>query len=99
MTILGIIVNLLAILVIDHAYDLKRAERLFENIRNCNENKTSPTMNTEILLCILTKDGQIIDHDSIVPREMHKFIMEITSNKQLAESSQNLYDACSSNDI
>ncbi|XP_032689822.1 uncharacterized protein LOC116853068 [Odontomachus brunneus] len=101
MKTLEIIGCLLAIIVVGHAYDFKRAVQFKKYLDECSKELKEilifHDVSNKLFLCTLTKDGRIIYYGHIIPDEMRKFIMDVTPDKDIAQVSQNLYDICSAN--
>ncbi|XP_032689829.1 uncharacterized protein LOC116853074 [Odontomachus brunneus] len=101
MKILGIIVRLLAIIMVAHAYDYLRAIQFKDNLIDCSIEMDISTfiltnIKGEMFFCALKKDGRIFERftDNIIGDEMHNFLIDTIEDKDVATASWNLFRIC-----
>ncbi|XP_032689832.1 uncharacterized protein LOC116853075 isoform X2 [Odontomachus brunneus] len=99
MKTLEIIVCLLAIIVIGHAYNSYRAIQFKKYLDECSEELketlTLPILSAGMFVCALQKDGQVFDDESVIKLgAMHKFMTDVIPNVSNIESSWIEFNIC-----
>ncbi|XP_032689835.1 uncharacterized protein LOC116853076 isoform X3 [Odontomachus brunneus] len=104
MKILGIIVRLLAIIMVAHAYNYLRTIKFKDNLIDCNlemgeTNFMLTNIKGEVFFCALKRDGQIFERsaDKIIKDEMYNFLMDTIENENVATISWRLFRICYDN--